>query len=98
MRPGSVIVDMAVEQGGNVAGSVLGETARTENGVAILGLPNLAGRVAADASALYARNLLAFAGLLIKDGALAPDFSDEILAGACLTRDGQVVHPALKSA
>jgi len=96
MKPGSVILDMAVEQGGNVAGARLGETVATENGVSILGQPNLPGRVAADATALYARNLLSFAGLLIKEGALAPDFEDEILKGACLTRDGQVVHPALK--
>jgi NAD(P) transhydrogenase subunit alpha len=98
MKPGSVIVDMAVEQGGNVDGSRSGETVLTANGVAILGHPNHAGRVPADATALYARNLLSFAGLLMKDGALAPDFEDEILKGACLTRDGQVVHPALKPA
>ena len=98
MKPGSVILDMAVEQGGNVAGSRSGETAVTENGVTILGTANLPAKVAADATALYARNLLSFAGLLIKDGALAPDFDDDILKGACLTRDGQVVHPSLKPA
>jgi NAD(P) transhydrogenase subunit alpha len=98
MKPGSVILDMAVEQGGNVAGSAPDETVTTPNGVTILGRTNLPGRVAADATALYARNLLSFAGLLMKDGQLAPDFDDEILKGALLTRGGQVVHPALQAA
>jgi NAD(P) transhydrogenase subunit alpha len=97
MKPGSVIVDLAVEQGGNCELSVPGEIATTPNGVKIVGLYNLPGRVAADSSALYARNLTAFAGLLVKDGALAPDFEDEILKGACVTRDGKVVHPSLGS-
>jgi NAD(P) transhydrogenase subunit alpha len=97
MKPGSVIVDMAVEQGGNCAASKPGEIIVTPNGVTIVGLFNLPGRVAADASALYARNLTSFAGLLVKDGALAPDFEDEILKGACVTRDGKIVHPSLTS-
>ena len=97
MRPGSVIVDIAVEQGGNVAGSKLGEIADI-GGVKIVGYANLPGRIAADASALYARNLVNFAGLLInKKGALAPDFEDEILKGALIARDGAVVHPSLKA-
>ncbi|MDP8917100.1 MAG: Re/Si-specific NAD(P)(+) transhydrogenase subunit alpha [Pseudomonadota bacterium] len=96
MRPGSVIVDMAVEQGGNVHGSQPDETVVTHNGVKIVAFSNLPARVAADATALYARNLLSFTGLLAKDGALAPDYEDEILKAACLTRDGQVVHPALQ--
>ncbi|HEX8568473.1 MAG TPA: Re/Si-specific NAD(P)(+) transhydrogenase subunit alpha [Caulobacteraceae bacterium] len=98
LRPGSVVVDMAVEQGGNVAGSRFGEMVVTDNGAAILGYANLAGRVPADATALYARNLLAFAGLLLKDGQLAPDYDDEILKGALVMRDGEIVHPALQSA
>lgn len=98
MKPGSVIVDLAVEQGGNCEVSRPGEIARTDTGVTLVGLYNLPGRVAADASSLYARNLLAFAGLLLnKEGALAPDFEDEILKAACLTRDGRVVHPNLQS-
>lgn len=97
MRPGSVIVDMAVEQGGNVHGSRADEPVLTDNGVKIVAFSNLVARVAADATALYARNLLSFAGLLAKDGQLAPDFDDEILKAACLTRDGQVVHPALQA-
>ena len=97
MKPGSVIVDLAVEQGGNVEGAKLGEVVVTANGVKILGVPNLPGRIAADASALYARNLLAFAGLLIKDGVLTPDLEDEILKAALVAHHGQVVHPALKA-
>jgi NAD(P) transhydrogenase subunit alpha len=97
MKPGSVIVDLAVEQGGNVAGVKAGEIAEA-GGVRIIGIPNLPGRIAADASALYARNLVAFAALLMKDGQLAPDFDDEILAAALVAKGGAVVHPALKAA
>ncbi len=97
MKPGSVIVDLAIEQGGNVEGAKLGETAVTANGVKILGAPNLPGRIATDASALYARNLLAFAGLFLnKEGAFAPDLDDEILKAALVTQGGAVVHPNLK--
>jgi NAD(P) transhydrogenase subunit alpha len=97
MRPGSVIVDIAVEQGGNVAGSKLGEIADV-GGVKIVGYANLPGRIAADSSALYARNLVNFAGLLInKEGALAPDYEDEILKGALVAKDGAIVHPSLKA-
>ena len=95
MKAGSVLVDIAVEQGGNVEGSKLGEIADV-GGVKIVGYPNLAGRIAADASNLYARNLLAFAGLLMKDGALAPDLEDEILKAALVARGGAITHPALK--
>jgi H+-translocating NAD(P) transhydrogenase subunit alpha len=99
MKPGSVIVDLAVEQGGNVEGAKLGETVVTANGVKILGAPNLPGRIAADASALYARNLFAFAGLLLnKEGQFAPDYEDEILKAALVTQSGAVVHPNLKGA
>jgi NAD(P) transhydrogenase subunit alpha len=97
MKPGSVIVDLAIEQGGNVEGAKLGDIAITKNGVKILGIPNLPGRIAADASALYARNLMAFAGLFLdKEGKLAPDFEDEILKAALVTQGGKVVHEALK--
>jgi len=98
MKPGSVLVDLAVEQGGNVAGSKLDQIVDT-GGIKIVGYANLAGRIAADASNLYSRNLLAFAGLLVdKEGALAPDLEDEILKAALLTHDGAIVHPALKPA
>jgi NAD(P) transhydrogenase subunit alpha len=95
MKPGSVIVDLAVEAGGNVEGARLGEIAEV-SGVKIVGIPNLPGRIPADSSALYARNLFAFVGLLLdKEGALAPDLEDEILKAALITKDGAVVHPAL---
>ena len=96
MRRGSVIVDLAVEQGGNVEGSRPGETAEV-GGVRIVGISNMPGRIAADASALYARNLVAFAGLLLNnEGQLEPDFEDEILKAALVVKDGAIVHPALK--
>ncbi len=96
MRPGSVIVDIAVEQGGNVEGAVAGQVVETD-GVKIVGYANLPGRIAADASALYARNLAAFAGLLLdKEGAFAPDYEDEILKAALVTQGGAIVHPNLK--
>ncbi len=97
MKPGSVVVDLAVEQGGNVAGAKLGEVAITANGVKILGIANLPARIAADASNLYARNLGNLAALFLdKEKALAPDWDDEILKGALVTKDGAVVHPGLK--
>ena len=96
MKPGSVIVDLAIEAGGNVVGAKLGEVAVTTGGVKILGIPNLPGRIATDASALYARNLFALSSLFLnKDGAFAPDFEDEILKAALVTQGGAVVHPSL---
>ncbi|HZZ34287.1 MAG TPA: Re/Si-specific NAD(P)(+) transhydrogenase subunit alpha [Caulobacteraceae bacterium] len=98
MKPGSVLVDLAVEQGGNVEGARPGEIAEID-GVKILGVPNLPGRIASDASSLYARNLYAFVGLLVdKDGAIAPDMDDEILKDSLITQGGAVVHPLLKPA
>jgi len=96
MKPGSVIVDLAIENGGNVQGARLNEVVTTPNGVTIVGLGNLPGRIASDASSLYAKNLVAFAGLLIKDGALAPDLEDEILKAAVVTHGGSVVHDGVK--
>ena len=96
MKSGSIIVDLAVEQGGNTEGAKLGETFVTANGVKILGIPNLPGRIAADSSALYSRNLMAFAELFkTKEGAFAPDLEDEILKAALITHGGAVVHPSL---
>jgi NAD(P) transhydrogenase subunit alpha len=96
MRPGSVLVDLAVEQGGNVEGAKAGETVEA-GGVRILGIANLAGRIAADASSLYARNLAAFLGLLVdKEGALVAGGDDEILRASLVTGGGAIVHPALK--
>src|ERR1700730_6325761 len=99
MRPGSVIVDLAVEQGGNVDGSELGKTVTSKNSVAIIGDANVPSRIAVDASQLYARNLLAFMGLLIdKDKSLKIDVADEIVRATLLTRDGKIVHPQLAPA
>ncbi len=98
MKPGSVIVDLAIENGGNVQGAKLGEVVITPNGVSIVGLGNLPGRIASDASSLYAKNLVAFAGLLIKEGALALDLEDEILKAAVVTHGGAVVHDGVKGA
>jgi len=95
MMAGSVIVDLAVEAGGNVEGSRPGEIATTANGVRIVGHLNMPSRIAVDASQLYARNLLAFLGVLVKERQLNIDTSDEIVRAALLTRDGAVVNPAL---
>ncbi len=96
MRPGSVIVDLAVEQGGNVEGSEPDQIVQTGGGVKIVGYANMPGRIAADASALYARNLMAFAGLLMNaEGQIEPDLADEILKASLVVQGGAVVHPAL---
>ncbi len=97
MKPGSVLIDLAVEAGGNVAGSKPGEVVTTANGVSIVGYTNLPARIAADASALYAKNLVAFAGLLIKDGAISVDLEDEILKASVVTHGGAVVHEGVKA-
>jgi H+-translocating NAD(P) transhydrogenase subunit alpha len=96
MAAGSVVVDMGASAlGGNVAGSVPGATVVTENGVTIIGASGLPSRMAAAASAMYARNISALVLYLVKDGALALDDQDELQAGVLITRDGAVVHPAL---
>lgn len=90
MKPGSVVLDMAVEQGGNCALSVLGQTV-TQQGVHIIGLPNLPALVSADASALYARNVLDFLKLMFdKDGQLVVNLEDDIVAACLLCRDGEL--------
>ncbi len=96
MAPGSVIVDLAVEAGGNVEGSRAGKIATTANGVRIVGHLNMPSRIAVDASQLYARNLLAFLALLVdKEGHLRIDTADEIVKATLLTLDGAVVNPVL---
>jgi NAD(P) transhydrogenase subunit alpha len=92
MKPGSVIVDLAVETGGNVEGVELGKVV-VKHGAKIVGLPNLAGLLPADASALYARNLLNFMNLLVdpKSGELKLNRDDDIIAGALACIDGAVV-------
>jgi NAD(P) transhydrogenase subunit alpha len=96
MKPGSVLIDLAVEAGGNVAGAKAGEVVTTAGGVSIVGYTNLPGRIAADASALYARNLTAFVGLMLKDGVVTLDLDDEILKAAVVTHGGAVVHEGVK--
>ena len=97
MKPGSVVVDLAVERGGNCALSKAGEIVE-HNGVAIIGHLNLPGRLSGNATSLYARNLQNFLDPLIgKDGALKVDWNDELVAGTGLIRDGESVHPILKA-
>ncbi|MBT3371666.1 MAG: Re/Si-specific NAD(P)(+) transhydrogenase subunit alpha [Rhodospirillaceae bacterium] len=96
MRPGSVIVDLAVENGGNCTLSKMGEVVET-NGVKIIGHSNFPARLAVDASNLYARNLFNFLSPHIdgENGNLSFDFEDETVSGVCLTRDGAIIHPML---
>ena len=96
LTPGSVIVDLAVEAGGNVEESRPGEVVDTPNGVRIVGHLNVPSRIAVDASQLYARNLLSFLTLLVdKDKKLQIDTTDEIIKATLLTDKGAVVNPAL---
>ena len=98
MRPGSIVFDMAAESGGNVEGSAAGET-RTEGGASLIGARAIASKVAPAASVLYARNLYNFAALFVKeDGRLAITWEDDLIKGSLVTRDGQIVHDALKKA
>jgi NAD(P) transhydrogenase subunit alpha len=94
MAPGSVIVDLAVEQGGNVELSRRGEVIDV-GGVIIIGFENVPGRLAQDASNLYARNLFNFISAFVnkETKAFEPDWNDDIIKGVALTRDGKIVHP-----
>lgn len=96
MKPGSVLVDLAVERGGNVEGAAAGEVVETAGGVKIVGHLNVPGRLAATASQLYAKNLYAFLETLIdrKAGALAVAWDDELVKATLLTKEGAVVHPS----
>ncbi|MDP6351782.1 MAG: Re/Si-specific NAD(P)(+) transhydrogenase subunit alpha [Alphaproteobacteria bacterium] len=97
MKPGSVIVDLAVETGGNCPLSEFDKIV-VKHGVTLIGHANMPGRVPVDATAMYARNLLNFLTPMIdaESGQLAIDWDDEIVVGALLTRDSAIVHPALK--
>ena len=95
MKPGSVIVDMAVEQGGNVVDSQVGRQV-LENGITLIGPVNLPSQMAVHTSQLYARNITTLLNLLVKDGKPHIDFSDEIVQGACITHGGEIVHPRVK--
>ncbi len=106
MKPGSVVVDLAAESGGNVEGSVAGVDVVVPLGgasvadgaedpsrsVTLVGMKDTASTMPADASRLYARNVANFLLLMTKDGEVIPDFDDEVVAGTCLTHDGVVVH------
>jgi NAD(P) transhydrogenase subunit alpha len=97
MKPGSVLVDLAVERGGNVEGAQKGKIVTTKNGVHIVGHLNWPSRMASDSSNMFARNLKNFLPLVTaEDGAYVPDWDDEIIQGCALTRDGAVVHERLK--
>ena len=97
MRPGSVLVDLAAERGGNVEGAKAGKIVTTKNDVKIVGLLNWPSRMASDASNMFARNLKNFLPLVTaEDGSYAPDWDDDIIKGCALTKDGSVVHERLK--
>jgi proton-translocating NAD(P)+ transhydrogenase subunit alpha len=97
MRPGSVIVDLAAEMGGNAELTQSGKTV-VENGVTIIGEVNLPSTLSVHASQLYSRNVSALLGHLMKDGKLALDMNDEITKGSVITQDGAVVHEPTKKA
>jgi H+-translocating NAD(P) transhydrogenase subunit alpha len=97
MSPGSVIVDLAAETGGNCELTEPGETVVKEN-VTIAGPLNLPASMPDHASSLYSRNVQSLLELMVKDGELTLDFDDEVLAGACITRDGEIVHEGARAA
>jgi len=97
MKPGSVIVDLAAETGGNCALTESGKTV-VKYDVTIVGTTNLAATMPSDASQLYSRNVLALLQLLVKDGALNLDMNDEIVRGTTLVKDGEIVHEPTKAA
>ena len=96
MKPGSVIVDLAAESGGNVEGAVAGQDLSIgldgPGSITLVGMKDAASAMPADASRLYAKNVLNLLLLMVKDGELVPDFDDEVVAGACLTHDGVIRH------
>ncbi|BCW38249.1 NAD(P) transhydrogenase subunit alpha [Arthrobacter sp. StoSoilA2] len=97
MRPGSVVVDLAAESGGNVEGSIPGQdihipTADGQGEVTLVGLKDPASAMPADASRLFAKNVANLIALMTREGVVAPDFEDEVVAGTCLTHDGEVRH------
>jgi NAD(P) transhydrogenase subunit alpha len=97
MKPGSVVVDLAGEAGGNCELSEPGKTI-TAHDVIITAPLNVPSTMAEHASQLYARNIEALLGLMIKDGKLELDFEDEVIAGACITREKEIVNEGAKQA
>jgi len=95
MAPGSVLVDLAVERGGNVEGAIADEVAKVGD-VSVVGYQNMVGRIGASASALYAKNLYAFLETMVdkEAGTLAVDWDDELVVATLLTKEGAIVHPA----
>jgi NAD(P) transhydrogenase subunit alpha len=95
MKPGSVVVDLAAETGGNVEGVIAGEdlAIATPGGtLTLVGMKDAASRMPADASRLYAKNVVNLLLLMTQDGVVEPDFDDEVISGACLTHDGVIRH------
>ncbi|HWP37687.1 MAG TPA: hypothetical protein VNL18_09080, partial [Gemmatimonadales bacterium] len=97
MRPGSVIVDLAADAGGNCELTKPGQQVEV-HGIHILGPLNVAATMPTHASQMFSRNLTTFLQHIIKDGALKLDYADEITAGTCITRDGTIVHEATRQA
>jgi H+-translocating NAD(P) transhydrogenase subunit alpha len=97
MKPGSVVVDLASETGGNVEGSVPGEVVRIGNAT-VWGGRNVPSSMPGPASRLYAQNVVNLLTLMTREGAFAPDFEDEIVAGACVTHDGTIRHEPTRAA
>lgn len=97
MKPGSVVIDLAAETGGNVEGSVAGKDTplKVQGGkgtITLVGMKDVPSEMAYDASRLFAKNIQNLIALMTKDGAVVPDFDDEVVSGACLTHDGQIHH------
>jgi len=103
MKPGSVIIDLAAETGGNVEGSVAGADTplKVQGGkgtATLVGMKDVPSAMPYDASRLYAKNIANLLALMNADGAISPDFDDEVVAGACLTRDGDITHEPTREA
>ncbi|MDR9396406.1 Re/Si-specific NAD(P)(+) transhydrogenase subunit alpha [Pontimonas sp.] len=103
MKPGSVIIDLAAETGGNVEGAVAGADTpvKVQGGkghATLVGMKDVPSTMAYDASRLYAKNIANLLALMNVDGAIAPDFDDEVVAGACLTHDGDIRHEPTREA
>jgi len=103
MKAGSIVIDLAAETGGNVEGVVAGQdlavpTTAGDGAVTLVGMRDAPSAMPADASRLYAKNVANLLALMTSDGTIAPDFTDEVIAGACLTHDGRVTHPPTAAA
>jgi len=101
MRGGSVIVDLAAESGGNVEGSIAGEevqVAVADGHIVLLGMKDVPSKMPSDASRLLARNISNLIALMAVDGAVVPDFDDEVVRGTCLTHEGSILHQPTRDA